>query len=346
MANIGSVTEPLSQYLDFFIKKFVKTVPSYLGDTTDILKLIDSYRCEDNVILVSFDVKNLYGCIPHEVGLKALKHYLDTRPTEMQPPTSFLLELAKIILTKNFFQYGGSYYLQTLGVSMGSSFSPSFSILTVARWEDEYIYSSKNPFSTRISLWGRYIDDIICAFNGDEEELEQFILYMNSTTDFLRFTAEYDVNKVNFLDLTISKSDDVGFSVEDGAQALDTTIYRKPVSRNSLLRADSNHPSHIIKNIPIGQFLRLRRNCSTDMDFNEKAKEMVARFLERGYPKDLLDEAWARALRTDRKSLLVKKTKVAGPQRLCFASEFNPRLGAIKNIILKHWHILQSDTTK
>ena len=189
---------PLSQYLDFFIKKFVTTVPSYLGDTTDILKIIDSYRCEGNVILVSFDVQNLYGCIPHKVGLEALKHYLNTRPPQIQPPNDFLLKLAEIILTKNFFQYGGSYYLQTLGVSMGSSFSLSFSILTVARWEDEFIYSSKNPFSTKVGLWGRYIDDIICVWTGDQDELEQFILYMNSTTDYLKFTAEYDVHKVNF----------------------------------------------------------------------------------------------------------------------------------------------------
>lgn len=69
-------------------------------------------------------------------------------------------------------------------------------------------------------------------------------MYVNSKSDFLSFTAEYDLNKVNFLDLSVYK---------DTKMYLCTTIYRKPLSRNTLLRAESNHPKHLLKNIPVGQ---------------------------------------------------------------------------------------------
>ena len=34
----GSLTEPLSKYVDFFLKDFLKDLPAYLGDTKDVLK--------------------------------------------------------------------------------------------------------------------------------------------------------------------------------------------------------------------------------------------------------------------------------------------------------------------
>lgn len=336
VSSMGCVTEPLSQYVDFFIKKYLPTLPSYLGDTTDVLKTIDSFKCGENMILATLDVQSLYTCIPHTAGLEALTHYLNTRPTDIQPPNEFLLTLTEIILSKNFFQYAGSYFLQGRGVSMGSSFSPSYACLVMGLWEERFIHnSSNNPFHSKIALWKRYIDDILLLWNGTQAELDNFILYVNSTSDYLAFTAEYDLNKVNFLDLTIHK----------GVDNLCTTIYRKPLSRNTLLRAESNHPKHLVKNIPVGQFLRLRRNCSTDSEFQSKAVDMKERFLSRGYSEYNVSRAFTKASRTDRSSLLVKKQPAVSPQRLCFSTEFSPRTGEVKNVILKHWHVLQNDPT-
>ena len=40
VSSIGSLTEPLSQYVDHFLRVHVQNLPSYLGDTTDVLNLI------------------------------------------------------------------------------------------------------------------------------------------------------------------------------------------------------------------------------------------------------------------------------------------------------------------
>lgn len=60
----GSVTEPLSKYVDFFLKDFVKDLPAYLGDTKDTLNWLSECTLNQKTILVLLDVKKLYGCIP------------------------------------------------------------------------------------------------------------------------------------------------------------------------------------------------------------------------------------------------------------------------------------------
>lgn len=44
--------------------------------------------------------------------------------------------------------------------------------------------------------------------------------------------------------------------------------------------------------IPVGQFLRLKRICSGDVDCNKEAIEMASRFEERGYPKSAICRAF------------------------------------------------------
>ena len=216
---------------------------------------------------------------------------------------------------------------------MGSPFSPSYACLVMGLWEERCIYNTaSNPFQSNIYLWRRYIDDIFMLWNGIQNELNTFLEYINSTSSFLSFTFESDLNKINFLDLTIYK----------GINMLYSTIYRKPLSRNTLLRAESNHPRRLIQNIPVGQFLRLRRNCKTEAEFENKSIEMKERFLSRGYHSRDIDLAYQKASNTDRSTLLVKK-KCSTSSRLCFSTEFSPRANEIRLAVLKHWPVLATD---
>ena len=54
----------------------------------------------------------------------------------------------------------------------------------------------------------------------------------------------------------------------------------------------------VVKNsIPYSQFLRLRRLCSDDSDFSNKAQEMCQFFEKRGYPASVIQTAHLRAQR-------------------------------------------------
>jgi len=47
----------------------------HLGDTADILRLLDSFECDHDFMLVTCDVQSLYSCIPHKAGTEALLHF-------------------------------------------------------------------------------------------------------------------------------------------------------------------------------------------------------------------------------------------------------------------------------
>lgn len=82
--------------------------------------------------------------------------------------------------------------------------------------------------------------------------------------------------KITFLDLTIYK-DELG-NISSG-------LYCKPTAGDTLLHASSYHHKPLINSIPYRQYLRLKRNCSSDEDFQREALALRGRFLERGYSK-------------------------------------------------------------
>lgn len=82
---------------------------------------------------------------------------------------------------------------------------------------------------------------MISSYSGSETEL-QFHSYLSNTNSILKFSLDYSLTEIHFLDLKIFKNDNGG---------LHTSIFREPDKCNTLLlRADSFHPPWLIDNIP------------------------------------------------------------------------------------------------
>ncbi|OCT96155.1 hypothetical protein XELAEV_18013838mg [Xenopus laevis] len=122
---------------------------------------------------------------------------------------------------------------------------------------------------------------------------------------------------------------------------IQTTIFRKPYSGNTLLHATSCHPKNLVGGITVGQFLRLRRNCSTDMTFQEQAEEMKERFLDRGYGRKIVDRAYQRARQTKRMSLL--SVNPMGEKRKKAKQGLSEKFYMVLDIVKKYIPILYAD---
>ncbi|XP_069598880.1 uncharacterized protein [Ranitomeya imitator] len=139
-------------------------------------------------------------------------------------------------------------------------------------------------------------------------------------------------NSVDFLDIKLS--------IENSKIACN--LFRKATATNSLLHYESFHPQHLKNGIPKGQFLRLRRNCSTNTDFLGQAKDLTRRFKQRGYPQRVISKAFQLARGQDRSSLLEKK--VREPLRsVPLITTFNNQWSDIRGILSRNWDILLSD---
>ena len=85
-------TERTSQVY-YHINPLVSTLDSHIEDTTDFLnKLSNLGNLPNNAILITLDVSSLYTNIPHNQGIDACLHFLDTRPNK-HIPTETLCDL-------------------------------------------------------------------------------------------------------------------------------------------------------------------------------------------------------------------------------------------------------------
>ena len=236
-------------------------------------------------------------------------------------------------LQENFFQFETSLFLQIKGTSMGSTFAPSIACLYMWNFEKTFILTEHNPFFENISHWRRYIDDILITWTGDMPQALAFFEWVNTLDPYLRFTHHISDQEIPFLDLLIT--------INDGK--LCTKTFSKPTDRNSLLRFDSHHPKSLRQNLPYGQFLRLRRNCSEVEQFSQQAQSLSGKLDLKGYPTRTIRNARKRALNTHRDILLEPSTRQIREAMTCVTT-FTPLSNQVQKIILKRWNILSAGT--
>ena len=129
-----------------------------------------------NKLVFTMDIKSLYNVIFNDEGVRALKNFFDHR-TVKKPSSETLLRLVELVLTVNYFSFGGNYFKQTYGVAMSTKMGPSYANLFVGFIEHQFFSQYRGP---KPKLYGCYIDDCIGATFSTREELTQFITAVNS----------------------------------------------------------------------------------------------------------------------------------------------------------------------
>ncbi|KAJ1098507.1 hypothetical protein NDU88_003617 [Pleurodeles waltl] len=247
-------------------------------------------------------------------------------------PPEFILDLAHLALMRNYFKFKESFFLQTQGTSMGSTFAPSLACLYVDNFKRLVVLHDDNPYRDQIKLWKRYIDDVLLFWTGNKEEALDFSVWLNGANPFLTFTITIGENKLPFLDLLI-------YEHEGG---LATEVYYKPTDRNNLLQYQSFHPRALKDNLPVGQFLRLRRNCSSVEDYRKHADKLATKLQAKDYPTHLVNRARKRARNNNRDQLLQPRAVKPDLEKIVCVTTFSPLSNRIQKIIKDDWKILTS----
>ncbi|CAJ0958160.1 unnamed protein product [Ranitomeya imitator] len=219
---------------------------------------------------------------------------------------------------------------------MGAACAPSYANLFLGFWE-RHIFQGDGAHATDpVVGWFRYIDDVLMIWNGGETSLSKFMQELNHNTFNLKFTYSWHKTKIDFLDITVCVA-------EDGS--IETDLFRKETSVNSLLHASSAHIYSVIKAIPVGQFLRNRRVCSTEARFERQSAILSERFRARGYSRRSIRAGYGRAKSTRRGDLLRQGTKsrMDDGSGVRFISTSNCQWNRIREILNRHWSVLQTD---
>ena len=115
------------------------------------------------------------------------------------------------------------------GLPMGSSLSPFMAELFMDNMEKTI---HKTKYKTSIGLWLRYVDDVLVIWKSSLVELEDFLQYLNSIHDNLKFTLEVEQKgMINYLDMSLHNT---GNSINIG-------VYHKPCNKNIIIPYISSH---------------------------------------------------------------------------------------------------------
>lgn len=151
-------------------------------------------------------------------------------------------------------------------------------------------------------MWyGCYIDDLIIVWDGDVAPKPHLFEYANTNSLNLRFTGNFSRDSVHYLDLTLQ-----GNPID---VCVNSKLYRKPNSGNSVLNASSCHPQCTIRSIPVGEYTRTKRACSDQTSYNAAISDLNARLISRGYDARSLKKADNKMHNKTRESLLFQSKK-------------------------------------
>lgn len=217
---------------------------------------------------------------------------------------------------------------------MGAAWALAYAYLHLGLWEEDEVLNSLMYRNVHTGL--RYIDHVLMVWQGSIEDLHTFIGQLNRNERSIHLTYTFDQTGISFLDLWIT--------VEEGQ--LHTHTFRKETVANTLLHADSHHPHWLQNGIPVGHFLRIKRNCTKTEDYKKEGAEMYKRFRERGYSLGQIRKAKKKAAGRSRESLLQKEDSyedLGSPNNsrsVRIITAFGAQWNLVRNSLERHWEIL------
>lgn len=343
VAGINSANERLCEWVDLSLQPLVRRCLGYLQDTKHVLSTVQNIKWEPTFSWLTCDIESLYSVIPHKLAIKAVIFHLEKYSNYDYNTKLFLLDAIEYLLANNYFVFHNNFFMQRTGASMGAKFSPSLANLYVSWFEEVYVFTEHNPYSQNIVWYGRYIDDIIIIWGGNMAAIPDYVSYLNHNAFGLIFTYAYHASNMSFLDIELY--------IEQNY--IQSKTFRKTTACNSILHAGSCHPFHTKKSIPVGELLRSKRNCSTELQYQKEKDDICNRLKQRGYSNEILDRATEIADTRDRQTLLKyehKKTmtnkndKKLSYNKPMFITTYSTEFTKIRQIINKYIPILKQDT--
>ena len=210
---------------------------------------------------------------------------------------------------------------------MGSSYAN----LTVG-YVEKHIFEQYTDHTPNFS--GRFIDDCFRTASCLRAGLEPFISFVNNFHPAFKYTWEISRTWVSFLDILVSIN----------GNALKTSVSYKPTDSHCYLLFSSSHSNHTNKSIPYSQFLRLRRLCSDNRDFETNSLEIRSFFVQRGYPSNLWDTAIQKAFNVSRSDTLKPPSEQISTEKVPLALTFHPFNYKVIDIINRNFGISKNDS--
>lgn len=279
ISNSGSTFQGLSRWLDYKLQPYLKKTKTYLKDSDDLLNQLQKMDYHPSHQLITFDVESLYTNIPINQALQYISLMIKNDSWMLD-----IIEGLKIILTKNYFEFGDLNWLQLNGTAMGTAVAPAFASLYLA-YVEEHILIPK--FESFLVYYKRFIDDGFIIWNPSEDAfafnrfLATFKLYTK-----LNFTWTQSSKEIAFLDVWILAA----------TPRYQTRTHQKKLNLYLYLPANSAHPPGVLKGLIFSLVKKYHKQNSRPEDFRDIILKFYSRLQARGYSSKVLKPIFNSAL--------------------------------------------------
>lgn len=308
------LTHQLSKFIADELNFLVQFCDRVVTSTPDLISRLQivPQQSPRGLQFISLDIVSLYPNLDTHMNIELLKvnlpSFLQKLVTNLQlhnvisieyahayQRIHFLLDLLEWSFSISFSKFWDQIYLQIFGASMGNPAVPPYAQLALFFME----VPSLLAFSTNISFYGRYFDDVLVLFQGTVQEATAFIDDLNSQQPRIKFmgTSTPATTPTPFLDLLIW--------VDENGNLL-FKPYTKPVSRFLYIPFMSDHPRTTLRGFIIGEAKRLAINSSAIFYWQEAMIFFLYNLLPRGYPPSFILEAFSAVSYATRDIILQK----------------------------------------
>ena len=150
--------------------------------------------------MISLDVTSLFTNIPLDETIDIAVQLLLDNDSNIGMNRNELKKLFEFATSKSHFMFNDEFFDQIDGVAMGSPLGPLLANIFMGYNEKFWIenYSGVKP-----ELYKRYVDDVFCLFQNENDAL-LFFEYLNNRHVNISFTNEKEIDgKLSFLDVLI-----------------------------------------------------------------------------------------------------------------------------------------------
>lgn len=130
-----------------------------------------------------------------------------------------------------------------------------------------------------VKYWYRYVDDILCLWQGTERQLESFLNQINNINKNIQFTMELGGKIINYLDLTIEITN----------KKHEFNIYRKPTFSDNIIHYNSRHHQTHKLSVFHSMLHRLNTVPLSKLHFNQEIKTIKIIANNNGYDANMIN---------------------------------------------------------
>jgi len=308
------VTSTTSEILDHLCQPLLKHMPWIVSSSKEVINHIENVQVTSNepVWIMTGDVVSFYSNIPPKQCAKHISSLWKEHCSDSKIKQSAIRSMCRFIMDNNYLSYRGQHFHQVNGLAMGTACAPVLANLYAG------VYEKKADVVNQagVLLYVRYIDDILCLFQGSQEEAESFQSQLKIGP--LKITWSASLLRNEFLDIDLVRTPSLSLRV------VHTRLFRKKMNRHLYIPWSSAHPLHVKKGFVKAELTRLAIICSTFEYFAEARQEFYGNLRTRGYPSQTLIEWFRQMSYESRPVILLSKKQKEDHAPLMLSGHYNP----------------------